>query len=304
MNLPDTEFLSKIEGIEALSAEADPPVSEARLRGLLEGARDLTGQNRGHLVEILALIARTEAQQGKFSEARKSLEEADLILKEEAALAWVAPKIRWLIEKGRLNILEKTPSQARILFSEAWNLAVNSNEDFFAVELTQLMAMIEPQKVQQEWIHRGIEIAEKSKLAKAKSRLGTLYMTLGWKLYELRQFEKSTGLFERALKEFKNSEKKREAFIAEWSIGKVLRVLGKTEAALALQQRLLAELGLSGQRDGRLYEELAECLQTLKRTEEAQSYFGLAYKEFSSDEWVTDNQPVRLKRMKDLGKIK
>src|SRR6185312_882732 len=133
---------------------------------------------------------------------------------------------------------------------------------------------------------------------------GGLYTTLGWKLYDLRQFESSLQAFQKALSNHKVQGTPRETFVAQWSIGKVLRAMGKTEEALSIQKTLLAELGIGGERDGRLYEELAECLQTLRRTTEAQLYFELAYRELSSDEWVTDNQPLKLKRMKDLGKVK
>jgi tetratricopeptide (TPR) repeat protein len=183
-------------------------------------------------------------------------------------------------------------------------LSINSAEDYFAVEIAQLLAATEPQKAQQEWISRGIEIAENSPLPKSKRWLGGLYTSLGWKLYDLRQFESSLGAFQKALRHHKAQGTSREAFVAQWSIGKVLRATGKTEEALSIQKALLAELGIGGERDGRLYEELAECLQTLKRTTEAQLYFELAFRELSADEWIRDNQPVKLKRMKDLGKVK
>jgi hypothetical protein len=95
-----------------------------------------------------------------------------------------------------------------------------------------------------------------------------------------------------------------EIFRAKWSTGKILRAMNKTDQALTVLEDLNRELQTSGTHDGRLYEELAECLQTLHRPDEAQPYFDLAYKELSNDQWVTDNQPVKLKRLKDLGKIK
>ena len=66
-----------------------------------------------------------------------------------------AARVRWLLERGRLYIFEKTPSQARGLFSEALTLAIHSGEDYFAVEVAQLMAITEPQKAQPGWIMRA-----------------------------------------------------------------------------------------------------------------------------------------------------
>jgi tetratricopeptide (TPR) repeat protein len=271
---------------------------------LLSEAQALTGSERALLIDLHSLIARSEAVQDRLTEARASLDAAEALLEDQQTAYPVSAKIRWLIEKARHHILSKTPSQAKALFSEAWTLAFNSGEDYFAVEIAQLLAATEPQKTQQEWIHRAIEVAENSPLPKAKRWLGGLYTSLGWKLYDLRQFENSLGAFQKALRHCKAQGTAREAFVAQWAIGKVLRALGKTEDALAIQKTLLSGLGIGGERDGRLYQELAECLQSLKRTAEAQLYFELAYRELSSDEWVKDNQPVELKRMKDLGKVK
>jgi tetratricopeptide (TPR) repeat protein len=299
-----SQLLAKFYDLEQLWSPADIAASEANYRALLLDGQKLTGRERSYLIELYSLIARAEAYQEKFTEARDTLEIAETILEEEQSCYLVTAKIRWLIESGRLYILAKTPSPAKKYFSEAWTLSINSAEDYFAVEIAQLLAVTEPQKTQQAWIERAIDIAESSPLPKSKKWLGGLYTSLGWKLYDLRQFESALEAFQKSLRHHKAHGSPRERFVAQWSIGKVLRTLGKTEEALSIQQALLAELGIGGERDGRLYEELAECLQTLKRTTEAQLYFELAYRELSADEWIKDNQPVKLKRMKDLGKVK
>lgn len=303
-SMKEADFLDKFQNLDQLWDPANVLASEAAFQTLLPDAQNLKGKNRSFLIELYSLIGRSEAFLDKFSLARASLKKAEDLLNEDLAVYQVFAKIRWLIERGRLYVLEKTPSQAKGLFSEAWNLAINSGEDYFAVEIAQLLATTEPQKTQQMWIARAIDIAEASPLQKTKRWLGGLYSSLGWKLYDLRQYEKSLETFQKALRNLKAQGTSREAFVAQWSIGKTLRALGKTEEALSVQQALLTELGIGGRRDGRLYEELAECLQTLKRTTEAQLYFELAFRELSNDEWVTDNQPLKLKRMKDLGKVK
>lgn len=295
---------TKFQDLDRLWNPADPASSEAALKSLLAEAQSSDGGERDPLIELYSLIARAESFQGKLGPARASLGKAQQLLEEQKDASKVSVRIRWLIEMGRLQILEKTPSQARALFSEAWNLAGQSGEDYFAVEIAQLMAKTEPPKAQQGWIVRAIEIAESSPLPKTKRWLGTLYSGLAWKLYDLKQYEKALELFQKSLGHLKTNGTAKEAFVAQWSIGKVLRTLGKTEEALAIQKALLAELGIGGARDGRLYEELAECLHTLKREAEAQPFYELAYQELSKDEWVTDNRPVELKRLKDLGKVK
>lgn len=213
-----------------------------------------------------------------------------------------ASTIRRLLEEGRLHIREKTPSQARSRFVEAWTLAIQSGEDALAVEVALLMATIEPQKLQQNWIMRAIQLAESSSQSDAKRWLGSLHASLGWKLFELRQYESALPALQKALDRFMLDGTQREVFEVKRSIGKLLRVMGRTEEALAAQHALLAELSAANAKDGRLFEELAECLHTLKRPLEAQVYFELAYQELCRDEWVVDNQPDVLKRLKEIGK--
>ena len=301
-NLPSVS--SPLPDLDSLWNPVDPAGSEAALQALLPRVERLTGREKHYHIELLALLGRAQGAQRRMLEANATFSEAEKFLQDEPTSDLVSARIRWLLEKGRLMILEKTPSQARSCFVEAWTLAVNSSEDDLAVDLAQMMATIEPPKAQQDWISRAVQIAESSSLTKPKRWLGSLYTAQGWKLYDVRQFEKSLEIFQKALTYLKSVGTDREIFVAKWSVGKVLRAMNRTEEALTHQKALLSELGIGGPRDGRVFEELAECLQNLKRTAEAQPYFGLAYEELSKDEWIKDNAPAQLKRLKDLGKVK
>jgi tetratricopeptide (TPR) repeat protein len=300
----DNSINAKLNDLGRLWNATDPQVSEAAYRALLPEAEALAPHDRCSLIDVHTAIARCEMLQNKFAPARASLAEAERLLNEQDAAYRVSSRIRWCIETGRLQVLEKTPSQARARFAEAWSLALNSGEDALAVEIALLIAPVEPQKQQPEWIARGIRLAEESPQPGAKRWLGNLYSASGWKLFEVRQFEAALGAFQKALSHLKSHGTEREVFVAKWSIGKLLRTMGRAEEALAIQNALLADLGVGKQKDGRLFEELAECLHSLKRVPEAQVYFDLAYHELFQDEWVKNNQPAVLKRLKDLGKSK
>jgi tetratricopeptide (TPR) repeat protein len=293
------------KSLDRLWNPVDPITSEASFQALLPSIRLQAETDSTPLVEILIQIARTQSAQRKLTEARMSLNEAENLLKQFQGTALEVPlRIQWLLAKGRLYISDKTPSQARANFVDAWGLAEKSGHDHFVVEIALMMAVIEPQKAQQDWILKAIEVAEKSPQSKAKQWLGGLYESLAWKLFDLRQFEKALDVFRKSLRHLTEYGTPREIFVAKWSTGKILRAMHKPEEALVVLNELLVELQSSNTHDGRLYEELAECLQTLQRPDEAQPYFDLAYKELSNDQWVTDNQPVKLKRLKELGKIK
>lgn len=279
----------------------DPASSETALRALLPDARLLTGRDRCSLIELLTQIARAEGAQKKMPEAALTLAEAEKILAEPCEYN-VSAKLRWLIESARLYVLNRTPSQARALLSQAWVLAVNAGEDYFTIDIAQMMAAIESPKAQHEWVLKAIQIAENSRQEKSKRWLGELYSALAWKLCDLRQFDKSFESMQKALHHFRVRGSDPEIFQVRWSIGKILRQMGRFEEALQIQQELLVELG--SRPHGRLFEELAENLHALHRTEAADKYFSLAYEQLSADQWVSDNQPVKLKRLKTLGKVR
>lgn len=289
--------------LDAVWTPADPAGAEAVYRSRLAECRALPEKDLSHEIELLTMLARAEAGQKKTKEALVSLEEAEKLLAEGQGGYKVAAQIRYLVERGRLFIEESTPSRARPLFSQAWILAVNSGEDSFTVEIARLMAVIEPMKSQEEWLLKAIQIAEQSPQDKARRWLGGLYAALAWKVYDLRQFERALEAHQRSLSHFRQRGSEHEVFVARWSVGRVLRQLGRVDEALVIQRSLLAEIGKEKATAGRLYEELAECLLAVKKLEEAQGYFAMAHEELSKGDWVPDGQPLQIKRLKTLGKV-
>jgi tetratricopeptide (TPR) repeat protein len=279
----------------------DPAASELRLRAQLPEVAGLAGESRWLLADLLARIAGTEAAQGKLTEARATLDEAEKVLLEPG----LAPraKIRFLLEEGRLFILMRTPSQARTRFSQAWALAVEAGEDSFTVDIARMMATIEPMKAQESWIRKAIEVAESSEQKEAKAWLGGLYSDLGWRLFDLRQYESALEAHQLALTHYQNRGSMQEQQGARWSVGRLLRQLGRLSEALAQQEALYLETASSGQPDGRVCEEVAECLHGLKKAEAAQIYFERAYRALSAEGRLADRHPLQLKRLKTLGKV-
>ncbi len=280
----------------------DPATSEQILRAKLTEARQPSSKDKGFLLELLTQIARAEAAQGKLTEARNSLNEAEKILNEPEAAYPARMKIRFLLEEGRFFIHSKTPAQARTRFSQAWALAVNAEDDFFTVDIARMMATIEPMKLQIEWIHKAIQIAEQSTQEKARRWLGGLFSDLAWRFFDLRQFDQALEAHKTSRSHFQKHGSEREVFVANWAIGRVLRQLGRVQEALAIQEGLRAQMGAHDLPDGRLFEELAECLFSLKKLEAAQIFFEQAHRELSSDKWIPDRHPLRLKRLKDFGR--
>lgn len=295
-----------------------PDWTEVRFRealGSLNAAAQ-TERSPSLKIELLSQIARAQGLQAKFIEAEATLTECEAVLEGYADTCSVRAKVRFLLEKGRILYLAKTPARAHALFLESWTLASQAGEDFLAIDVAQMMALIESPKLQKDWTLKALGLAESSTEPRAKRWLGALYSSLGWHFYELRQYDKALELFNKALsrleaelnaslsKSIEDATLMKRILMAKWAVGKTYRVQGKVGDALKIQEDLFAELSRSGSKDGYVYEEMAECLTSLKRANEAELYFEFAYAELSKDEWLSDNKPERIKRLKTLGKVK
>lgn len=93
----------------------------------------------------------------------------------------------------------------------------------------------------------------------------------------------------------------RETQIATWCIARTLRSMGQFEDALTMQQALLHELDSTGEADGYVVEEIAECLTALDRSDEARPFFAQAYQHLVTDLWLAEQAPAWLARLKSLG---
>lgn len=299
IDFPDIDALWDFDHLEE---------TERRFQDLVDETKN--NSDPSHQIQLLSQIARAQGLQKKIELAKQTLSKAQALLIEPTHSVQVISKIRYLIENGRIFILEKTPSQARPLFIEAWTLATQIHEDYYSIDSAQMLASIEPQKLQKEWTLKALHLAETSLQPRAKQCLSGLCTTLGWTQFENRQYETALENFRKALNclnpagDSALNPYPKKVIVAKWAIAKTLRALNRLPEALEMQTDLVNELTQMNSKDGYVYEELAECLQSLKRTSEAQVYFDLAYNSLSKDEWLTDNKPERLKRLKSLGKVK
>ena len=117
-------------------------------------------------------------------------------------------------------------------------------------------------------------------------------------------YDRALELFEKALDHRQQQGKSELILIAKWCVAKTLRMLGRVDSALAMQFELEKNREKAGEQDGFVYEEIAECLLTLNRKEEARKYFAIASQNLSKDPWLSRDEPERLERLKRLGQVK
>ncbi|MFC2172282.1 tetratricopeptide repeat protein [Acidobacteriota bacterium] len=272
----------------------NPSKTEQQFRALLPKAS--APSHAGYRAELLTQIARAQGLQRKFEEAHKTLDEVDGALVQSDSI----PRIRYFLERGRVYNSSNNPDKSKPLFLEAWRMAKSMGADFYALDAAHMLGIIEPPKEALEWNEKALQLAETSEDPKARKWLGSLYNNIGWTYYGMGDFPKALDLFQKALDWRQKQGKQRPIRIAKWCVAKTLRSLGRTEEALAMQQELLKEWNAAGEHDGYVYEELAECLLALKRPDEAKPYFASAYEELSKDPWLTENEPDRINRLKEM----
>lgn len=273
-----------------------PGATERKFRELLPAALD--ARDLSYLSQLLTQIARTEGLQRKFEAAHTTLDRVQKALDKTDDRT----RVRYLLERGRVFNSSGKKDDARPLFLEAFDIALKSKDDFYAVDAAHMMAIVEPVEKQFLWNLKALDLAENSAEEKARKWKGSLYNNIGWTCFEQRQFEESLLMFEKALELQQQQGDPNKILIAKWCVAKTLRVMDHTEEALEIQRDLYEQYQAAGKRSGYVYEEIAECLTVMGEDQEAQGWFAAAYEELSRDPRLADEQD-RLNRLKELGKV-
>jgi tetratricopeptide (TPR) repeat protein len=271
----------------------EPAASEQRFRDLLPAAEPGSAAHAA----LLTQVARAQGLQRQFEAAHTTLDEAQRLLTD----AMTEPRIRYLLERGRVYNSARQVDQAAPLFRAAWELATTSAQDFYAVDAAHMLGICEPPDEQIAWNEKALALAEISGDARARGWAGSLYNNLGWTYHDQGDYARALGLFEKGVAFRQAQGQTAQWRIARWCVARCLRSLGRVTEALAQQEALHEEHGNAGTRDGFVLEELGECLLALGRAEEARPYFRHAYVELAQDPWLQEGEPARLERLKTLG---
>jgi tetratricopeptide (TPR) repeat protein len=274
-----------------------PAETEARFRERLPVARE--AGDKAYLAELLTQIARAQGLQRRFDDAHHTLDEAESLLSADMA----RPRIRYLLERGRVFNSSGKKELARPLFLLAWETARAAGEDAYAADAAHMMGIVEPAEHQLEWNLKALELAESSDDPQTQRWRGPLYNNIGWTYHDLGQYEDALAMFRRSVAWRESRGERREAQIARWTVARALRSLGRVAEALDMQRALQAELASDGVNDGYVPEEIGECLLLFGQPDAARPYFADAYAQLSGDDWLVANEAARLERLKQLGQV-
>ena len=235
--------------------------------------------------EIWTQVARARGLQRQFEAAKEALEQVG----EREGLVGA----RWHLEMGRVFHSSGDDPAAKPHFETALALAEAAQADFYAVDAIHMLAIIAKGDEALHLNLRAIERAKASQDERARGWLGSLLNNTAWSLHDLGRFDEALQLFEDALAFRREQGVASRIAIAEWSVARCLRSLGRFEEALDRQKALSPD-------DGYVVEEIAENLLALGRGEEAAAYFGAAHEALSADPWMVENEKDRLDRLRTL----
>ncbi|HEX5838641.1 MAG TPA: tetratricopeptide repeat protein [Anaerolineales bacterium] len=254
-------------------------------------------ENVPAFLELLTQIARAQGLQRKFDHAHQTLNQVERRLGSIPS----RPRVRYLLERGRVFNTAGDPNRARPLFELAFELADQLSEDFHAVDALHMLAVIAPPDLSLTLNMQAIQCAQDSRDERARNWLGSLYNNTGWSLHNMGEYAQALEMFEKAETWRRSNGNAADVRVAVWCVARALRSLNRLEEALSRQMDLKKEFDIVGETDGYVLEEIGECLLAMERPEDAKKYFTGAYDILSQDAFLSEHEPERLARLKTLG---
>lgn len=279
------------DDIEEFWEYDDPGASEQRFRAALGSG----GNDRD--LELQTQIARTYSLRRRFDEAHRLLDQVQPALSTSS----VRVQSRYLLERGRTLRSAGDKAAAQPLFLQAYDAAHNAGEVGLAVDAAHMLAIVTPADSAATWTDTGITLARGSNDAKARALLPALLNNHAWNLHDASQFDDALPVFIEAETAWHATGKQPQGRIATWSVARCLRSLGRYQEALTLQRKLEAEWTAAGGSDGHVFEEIAENLDSLGRSEEARPFYARAALELGKDPSFARDEPARLQHLIDRG---
>lgn len=245
--MPDDDAPPPSTSLADLWDWTDPAGSESRFRALADSG---PGE-----VRLLAMtqVARALGLQERYVDGRAVLDQVARAA--DGATPEVA--VRVALERGRLARSEGLSSEAAPLFQEAAELAERAGLEALRVDALHMLAMDGEPQEQITRIRAALDVAGSATSEEARRWDASLLNNLGMAQHDAGDLPAALESFEAALELREARGQAREARIARWMVAWTLRLLGRTDEALAMQRALKAELEAAGEQDVYVDQELA-----------------------------------------------
>ncbi|MHC5021475.1 MAG: tetratricopeptide repeat protein [Planctomycetota bacterium] len=277
----------------------DPAATRAKFEALLDQASAASPYDA--YLQLKTQIARTHGLEGDFETARTVLEGVEnrrLVAPDDVPQV---VHVRYLLELGRTWNSEGAASKAVPFFLDAWKLAKDEKLHYHAVDAAHMLGIVTAGADSLSWNRRAMEYAEQAGDKRAQRWLGPLYNNIGWTYHDMGRFEQALEMWEKGLAFRTKQEHSQESiWIADWTVARAHRSLGRHDEALTRLRRIESERGKAGKPSGYVYEEIGENLHAQGKGDEARPWFAKAWTELSKDAWLVEHQPERIARIREL----
>ena len=284
--------------LDALWNFNDPAASEARFRA--ERARHAAASREA--LETETQVARTQSLRRQFAAAHATL---DAI---EPGLAAVDARVRvrYLLERGRTFNSSDAPEKAVPLFADAAARSAalgRAGDEFYTVDALHMLGIAAPPDARLGWNLKALAAADAASDSRARNWRGSLLNNLGWTYFDTGDAATALDYWKRALafrQEAGDAVRIREA---KWAVARGLRAQGQLDEAAAMQIALVKEFDAIGEKDGYVFEELAEIAVARGDRAAAAPWAAKAYAALKDDGGLQASEPARLKRLAALGNV-
>lgn len=244
--------------LHALWDFAQPEVSEQRFRSLLPGA------TAEQALILQTQIARSYGLRRRLEEARALL----LSLRPQLDGAGAEAQVRWQLEWGRtwasaVHERQTLPEADREIAGGAFRAAATTARaarlDALAVDALHMLPFTSADRQQDlAWNHEALALALASPQPDARRWEASLRNNIGVTLNELGRHAQALPMLQQALAALQRQQAPVERIrVGDWMVAHTLRLLGRDDEALAIQQRLERDNAADGRPDPYVFEELA-----------------------------------------------
>ena len=227
-----------------------PAISEQRFRDEL--AKWPSASAQAH--EVRTQVARALALQRKFDDAHALLDAVEARLADLPAHV----RVRYLLERGRALNSSGSPQRAVPLFTEALALAEREHDEFYAVDAAHMLGIAAPAAERMAWNLKALALAEAAVDTRARDWRASLYHNIGWTHFDAGDAPKALDFWQRALALRETMGDAGRIRVAQWTVARGYRAVGRLDDAERIQKALVVEFDAIGEPDGYVYEELAE----------------------------------------------
>lgn len=243
--------------LQALWNFADPSLSEQRFRSALAMAQ-------GDDVLILhTQIARTHTLRRNFAQAREQL----AALQPQLASAGAEARVRHALEWGRCfasgthrpeELTEDARTQARQAWQRALDTAKGAGLDGLAVDAIHMFAFVDTTPAQQQhWAEQALAVVLASQQPAAQRWQASIRNNLGLALEKQGRHAEALPQYQQALALRRQMGNAQNTLVGGYMVARSLRLLGRIDEALAMQQQLLRDSEALGAVDPYVLDELA-----------------------------------------------